>query len=525
MVAWGYRTVVSVLLLALLLCSAVRTYADDEQSPPTYTPGRILVKLRPGVAIQEVSDGKPIPRIGVTSVPVEEGKELETVQRLRQSPGVEFAEPDYIVRAFVEPNDPLFSFYQWNLKIIRADAAWDIDVGKDNVTVAVIDTGVDLSHPDLATKLVPGINMMYPGLPPQDDNGHGSHVAGIAAAASNNGTGVAGISWGAKILPVKVLDAFGMGSVADLAQGIIWAADHGARVMNISSGTPELSQTLEDAVNYAHDTKGILIVSSVGNDGGFGGFNPTYYPASFPNVVGVAATDSNDRRATFSERGPFVDVAAPGVSIVSCVLTGLGTPALGGDYEYLSGTSMSSPHVAGLAALIWSANTSLSNEQVARLIESTAVDLGLPGQDTFYGYGRIDAYAAARAATSGILSMSAGSAKFLTELNARQSTRVLNIANLGGVSFDWTATISPTVPWLTVTPASGRVGQLSTRPVTLTASLTGISSAGAYTTSVILNGQGDVQNSPVLLPVSLEVVDRLNGHYLPLVINSNVPGW
>ncbi|MDP2726780.1 MAG: S8 family serine peptidase, partial [Dehalococcoidia bacterium] len=269
---------VSAVLLAVLLASLAQAWAAGPEEPPSYAPGRILVKLRPGAAIRELAGGQDIPHIGVLSVPVTEGRELEEANRLRMNPEVEFAEPNYLVTALNTPNDPYFSFYQWNLRIIRSEAAWDIEVGKNNVTIAVLDTGVDLTHPDLASKVLPGLNMLDQSAPPQDDNGHGSHVAGIAAAASNNGTGIAGVSWGARILPVKVLDSFGMGTVEELARGIIWAADQGARVMNISSGTLSSSQTLEEAVNYAHDTKGSLIAAAVGNDGGFGGFNPPQYP-------------------------------------------------------------------------------------------------------------------------------------------------------------------------------------------------------------------------------------------------------
>lgn len=486
------------------------------------------MKLRPGASVQELSRGRAIAQIGVISLPVPPGQELETARRLRERPEVEFAEPNYLVTAFQTPNDPLFGFYQWNLRIIRAEAAWDMGVGKDDVTIAILDTGVDLAHPDLASKVLPGLNVLEPQASPQDDNGHGSHLAGIAAAASNNGVGMAGISWGAKVLPVKVLDSSGQGTLEDLAQGIVWAADQGAKIMSISSGSLGFSQTLQEAVDYAHDAKGALVVASVGNEGGFGGLNPPQYPAALPKVLGIAATDSNDRRADFSERGTFVDLAAPGVVILSSVPRGQGrVPALGGDYDFMSGTSMAAPLVAGLAALVWSANPALSNEQVAHFLESTALDLGPPGKDELFGYGRINAYAAVRAATTGIMTTSPGSLAFLSDLASREPvTQTLSLANQGGAAFDWTVAVSPTVSWLSLSPASGHLKALAApQKVSLVAQPLGIASAGTYSTTVLLSGPGDVQNSPAAISVTFRVAERMDKLFFPLLLHGYVGGW
>lgn len=516
-----------ILLLALLLLAYSQAHGEEPQDPPPYAAGRILVKLRPGTTVRGFSSGRVIPEIGVVSLPVVEGQELEAARRLSGQPEVEFAEPNYLVTAFKTPNDSFFSFYQWNLRTIRAEAAWDIEAGKESVTIAILDTGVDLAHPDLASKVLPGLNLLDESSPPQDDNGHGSHVAGIAAAASNNGLGIAGVSWGAKVLPVKVLDSLGLGTVEDLARAIIWAADQGARAINISGGTLGPSQTLQAAVDYAHEVKGALVVAAVGNEGGFGGFNPPQYPAAFPKVLAVAATDSNDRRADFSERGPYVDVAAPGVTVLGPVLRGQGEPAFGGDYQQLSGTSMAAPHVAGLAALIWSANPALTNEQVARLVENAAQDLGPPGKDQLFGSGRIDAYAAVRAATTGILTASTGSLTALSDMANRQGvTLTVSLANLGGVAFDWTAAISPTVSWLALSPTSGRLEALGpSQTLTIATRPLGIAEAGTYSTTVFLSGQGNVQKSPAAVPVTLRVLERLEKLFFPWVATSSQGGW
>lgn len=516
-----------VLLFTLIFCSLGTVQADEPHDLPRYAPGRVLVKLRPGASVRQISGGNLIPRLGVFSVPVPEGKEMETVKTLRKDPEVEYAELNYLVRAFRSPDDPLFDFYQWNLRTIRTEAAWNIEVGKNDAVIAVLDTGVDYNHPDLAAKLLPGLNLLNQVDTPQDDNGHGTHVAGIAAAIGNNGLGIAGLSWGARILPVKVLDEFGYGSVEDLARGIIWAADNGARVINVSGGTEGNSQTLQDAVRYAYDTKGVVIVAAVGNEGGFGGLNPPLYPAALPGVMGVAATDSNDRRAEFSERGDFVAVAAPGVIILSTVPRGKGSSAFGSDYAYSSGTSMASPHVAGLAALLLSANPLLTNKQVARLIEDTATDLGPPGKDEFFGYGRIDAYGAVRSATTGIMSSSPESLGFLYEVSSREAiTKSVSLANLGGVGFDWTAAINPTVPWLTISPSSGHLDALGPpQTLAVTAQLVRLTAAGTYTASVVVTGLGNVQETPLALPVSLRMADRLEKLYYPLVLHGQAPGW
>jgi len=290
----------------------------------------------------------------------------------------------------VTPDDPHYAAYQWNLPQIRAPYAWAVSTGGAEIVIAVVDTGVDLDHPDLATKLVAGYDFANDDDCPDDDHGHGTHVAGIAAAATNNGTGIAGLSWGARIMPLKALSA-GSGTVFDTAEAIIYAADHGAQVINLSIGGTEASSTLQDAVDYAHG-KGALIVAAAGNCGdqnyaanGCSTMNQPLYPAAGNHTLAVASTGATDERSSFSNVGSYVDVAAPGSYIWS---------TYPGTYSARSGTSQSAPHVAGLAALVWSRNPTLSNDQVEQVIESTAADLGEIGRDDAYGHGRIDAYRA-----------------------------------------------------------------------------------------------------------------------------------
>jgi subtilisin family serine protease len=244
-----------------------------------------------------------------------------------------------------------------------------------------VDTGVDLDHPDLAGNVVSGYNVISPGAPPQDDHGHGTHVAGIVAAITNNNVGVAGVAGGCRIMPVKVLNNVGEGTDFDVATGIQWAADNGARVINMSLGSPDYSYALADAVDYAYG-KNVLIVAAAGNDG----LESILYPAALPHVMAVGATDKIDGRASFSNYGNALDIVAPGVNIFSTLWDN--------SYTYLSGTSMATPHVAGVAALVLSLHPEYTNDQVEKVLKAGCVDLGNPGWDPYYGYGRVDALAA-----------------------------------------------------------------------------------------------------------------------------------
>ncbi|WP_127508195.1 S8 family peptidase [Paenibacillus humicus] len=275
------------------------------------------------------------------------------------------------------PNDRLYSDYQWNLPSIEAELGWNLSKGSDAVKVAVLDTGVQADHPDLTGKLEPGTNIVTSGSKPDDDVGHGTHVTGIIAATVNNGEGVAGLTWYNKIMPVKVLDSSGAGSTYSVAQGLIWATDHGAKVINMSLGNYASAEFLHDAIKYAYDRDVVLIAAS-GNDN----TDRPGYPAAYPEVFAVASTDSKGQKSSFSNFGDYIDVAAPGDSIASTYP--------GSQYAALSGTSMASPHVAALAALIRSRNPDLTNVQVMDIMRRTAIDLGAKGKDSYFGYGQID---------------------------------------------------------------------------------------------------------------------------------------
>lgn len=284
----------------------------------------------------------------------------------------------------IVPNDLLYGAYQWNLPAIETERGWALSRGNDDIVIAVLDTGVQLDHPDLRGRIAEGVNLVGEG-DPEDDVGHGTHVAGIIAATVNNGEGVAGLSWRGRVMPVKVLDSTGSGTTYSVAEGIIWATDHGADVINMSLGNYASAEFLHDAIRYAYD-RGVVLVAASGNDN----TDQPGYPAAYPEVFAVAATDAGDNKAPFSNYGDYIDVAAPGDAIASTYP--------GNQYAALSGTSMASPHVAALAGLIKAVNPDLTNREIMDIMRKTAVDLGEKGRDIYFGYGRIDVMRALEAA-------------------------------------------------------------------------------------------------------------------------------
>lgn len=305
----------------------------------------------------------------------------------RTLPTVEYCEPNYIYmqndlsRPVETPNDSFYARYQWNLPAIHTEAGWTLSRGKQTVPVAIIDSGVDLTHPDLIRRLGPGYNVLADDRSPNDENGHGTHVAGIIASQPNNDEGVAGITWFNPIMAVKALNADGYGTSIDVAKGIRWAVDHGAKVINLSLGNYQPSSVLEEAIRYA-DAHDVVLVAASGNDS----TSQPSFPAAYPEVISVGAVDPDLSYALYSNYGEYIDVVAPGTNIASTFA--------GHQYAALSGTSMAAPHVAALAALIRSVNPRLSNDEVRSIILESADDLGERGKDPYYGYGLINVYRA-----------------------------------------------------------------------------------------------------------------------------------
>ena len=388
----------------------------DGPAEPAYVDGQILVRFKPqtgavvraaALAALESSSIRRLARLDVHVVAIPPRETVEAmVEAYRRNPDVEFAEPNYLLRVSVTPNDTLFQ-YQYALSNtgqtigslpgspkgqaradIRATAGWEESKGRPEVVIAVIDSGLDLAHPDLKNKVLnSGRDFVNNDFDASDDHGHGTMVAGIAAAETNNGEGVAGVAWLSKILPLKAMDSTGTGSTDKVAEAIRYAADNGAQVINLSLGTDQPSQTLREACKYASE-KGAFIAAAAGNKGA-----AVHYPAAYDNYVfAVAATDYNDARADFSSLGAEVDAAAPGVRILAPYPTAL-TPAGYLPYAYGDGTSFATAHVSGMAALVKSLKPGLSPSQVMNILRYSADDVNAAayqGKDEFLGYGRVN---------------------------------------------------------------------------------------------------------------------------------------
>ena len=382
-------------------------HVSDELLVKVQDSGRARLE-RSGVSI--LGD---IPQLGLVVVRVKTGARLaEAAADLEDIAGIEWVEPNYTLQLDFVPNDPHYDTVAPTqtpyLNRIDAAGAWDLTMGRPEIVIAILDTGVEMSHEDLAGAIwtnlgeIPGNEIDDEGNGfiddehgwdfagqdnlPDDDYGHGTHVAGIAAARIDNGLGIAGLAGAATIMPVDVFD-YAIGTYEDLIRAIVYATDNGAHVINMSLGASSYSLGEEMAVNYAF-SRGVVVVAAAGNTGN----EMVHYPAAHPNAIAVASTTAQDVLSSFSTRGTWVDVAAPGSSIYSTVY--------GNGYRTMSGTSMATPHVAGLAALILSRNPTLTPTQVRDLIERTADDLGAAGRDIFYGAGRINAGSAVAATAS-----------------------------------------------------------------------------------------------------------------------------
>ena len=424
-------------VIGLAVLTFVLSAAFNSPGSPEYVKGEVLVKFKSEVSTQAVQalladvgaqTIETISAIGVRHLRISEQMNVqEVVDKLNAAPGVEYAEPNYIYRAFLQPNDP--SFHQlWGLENsgqtgglegadISALEAWDITTGSEEVIIGVIDTGVDYKHEDLADNIytnpgedawaIPndptsgngvdddgngkiddykGWNFVNDTNDPYDDNMHGTHVSGTIGAVGNNGKGVVGVNWHVKIMPLKFLAADGQGDTGDAVKAIIYAADMGAKILNNSWGGGGYSRTLEDAIKYANE-RGVLFVAAAGNEG-VNTDNVPNYPSNYevPNVISVAASDHGDQRAMWGDGGGGGDDCGIICSSAQAVTPGsnygpktvdLAAPGkeiystVPGGYRTLSGTSMATPHVVGAAGLLLAKDPSLTHLQVKERLLST----------------------------------------------------------------------------------------------------------------------------------------------------------
>lgn len=420
------------LLLGLLLVFVlVITYIAGKQQElpqpvPQPTPtlvsprvdDQIIIKFKPEVSEQTINETlkkynatiiKRIDAIHRIVIQVPKGQADVIREQMKKDNLIEEAEPDYLNQATFVPNDQSFDL-QWGLKNtgqtikgqagtpnadINAETAWDVTRGS-GVKIAVLDSGIDPDHSDLSSKII--AQKDYIGTDIDDKYGHGTHTAGIAAASTNNSAGISGTCPDCQLMIGRVLDENGSGPDSVIMQGIIWAADNGAKVINMSLGGTGNSTAKQDAIDYAWN-KGVVLVASAGNKSS----TQKSYPGANNNVVSVAATDNKDQKASFSTYGTWVDVTAPGKAIYSTLPTHaynmqIDTPSLQLNYDYLNGTSMSSPMVAGVVGLIWASPYGTSASSVVQRLFDTADKIS--GTGTYWIYGRVNAASAVSEGTS-----------------------------------------------------------------------------------------------------------------------------
>lgn len=378
--------------IVTLALGAIAPATSSAAEPERFASGRILVSPHAGLPSAEFSKlikthgahaSRKLEGINVYVVNLPPGREKALAQQLSRSPHVKFAELDGELEMQMTPSDTYYST-SWHLPKIQAPTAWDLSTGS-GITIAILDGGIDAAHPDLAGRIVPGWNFFDNNSNTSDITGHGTKVAGVAAAIGNNALGVTGGAWNAKIMPLRISSTTGsITYYSTVANALVWAADHGARVANISFMVSNIA-TVQNAAQYMRNKGGVVVSSSGNTSMALDGTNS-------PLIMTVAATDSADARASWSTYGPLVDLSAPGV--------GIRTTSMGGTYATVNGTSFASPLTASVVALMFAANPALQPSQVDSILTSTADDLGVSGRDDYYGYGRINAARAVAAAKS-----------------------------------------------------------------------------------------------------------------------------
>lgn len=484
---------------------------------------------------------------------------LNAIKALKKEPGIAYAEPNYILKTFATPNDEGY-VVQWHYPLINLPAAWDLTTGISDVIVAVIDTGVLLNHPDMQGQLVQGydfirdtqVSLDGDGIDPNpDDPGdssqgvtpssfHGTHVSGTVAAATNNTIGVAGIAWNSKVMPLRVLGEGG-GTSYDINQAVLYAAGlpndsntipvQRADIINLSLGGGGFSQADQNTFTAARQA-GVIIVAAAGNESS----SQLAYPASYDGVISVSAVDAERKRAPYSNFGAAIDVAAPGGDNQSD-LNADGYPdgvlSLGGDdssgsisfnYPFLNGTSMASPHMAGVVALMKSVNNALTPNDIDILLAQGALtdDLGSAGRDDIFGYGLINAQKAVIAALDAAGNPPADN-PFLTvspaALNFDSGTTSIQITlqNSGGGSLQLTS-LTANTPWITTTTINTDADNLGSFLVTVDRSNL---SNGLYSGQIMAQSTNNVVTLSVVMSVGTVGINNAVGYIYVLLVDTN----
>ncbi len=510
----GYKLMRWVVIVMLLLSASapavtvagrVPVVTDITAAEPESNVQRILIKVQPGIdaptgrlmytapttfaralMAQGVTMAQPLfyaksgSTIGLERIyHLEIAAETDVskaVAALSVNPNIEWAEPDYIAHAVAIPDDPLYG-EQWGLAKIDAPAAWDIVTGTQTVVIAVVDSGIDLTHLDLQANLwvnpgeiagngidddnngyvddVHGWNFINGTNNVADGSGHGTQVAGVAAAVTDNALGIAGVCWNCKIMPVRVMADSGVSNYSDIALGVKYAADKGAHVINLSLGGYAYSNALRDAINYAVNEKNVVVVGGAGNDN----VSTPFYPAAYENVLAVAGTTNVDTKAAFSDYGTWVDVSAPAVEIT--------TTYMGGDWGVASGTSLAAPFVAGVAALIRSYHppTEWNATMVRNQILQTAdpIDALNPAYAGQLGFGRINAARAMQAPRPAIAlaGISVNGDPLGRPIPGETATLAVTLRNDWWDAAGVTGMLSTADPYVTLSQATASYGNLA----------------------------------------------------------------
>ncbi|MDM8519722.1 S8 family peptidase [Anaerolineales bacterium HSG6] len=509
------------LLLMILFAVPSTAQKSDQATKTSSISGQLIVKLKTDsnrrvgqhlIQTLGYTASDYLPHSHSLRVYLPAGQEQKAQEDLASLDQVQFVTYNHQIQALNTPNDANYD-KQWSLHNsddydIDAPEAWDITTGNDNIIIAVIDSGLDLEHPEFEGRIITGYNYIAPGTLPIDQYQHGTHVTGIAAASGNNEIGIAGLAWQAQIMPLKVLDTSGNGDSANLAEAVYFAVDHGAKIINMSVGErysswPCEMEEVEAAFEYA-DQNGVLLVSAAGNDYRQG----VNCPAAYEQAIAVGSTTDEDHLSSFSNYGPRLDITAPGGGGKTDIYSTIPDSS----YRYKRGTSMATPHVSGVAALVWSIDPTLTHHQIRVILETTSDDLGSPGWDRFFGWGRLNAWQAVSYLTRPQIKLHNWQVKIDDDDSFPMQKQAYVETKYTTETVTWTAIITPQVSWVNISTNKGIVS--SSLPAQLTLNIEHPESYDVYTTTLYIDVGKSVGRTETEL--RLDYLPKWYRSYLPI---------